>query len=59
MQVICVGRERKYFLMGDWTTQITLIALAFSSSSRIALMQRLSAALPLPPPLTMQRQHCG
>jgi hypothetical protein len=34
MQLIWVRRERKYFLTWDWTTQITLIALAFLPSRR-------------------------
>jgi hypothetical protein len=37
MQVIWVRRERKYFLMEHWTTQITLMALAFLLSTRMAL----------------------
>jgi hypothetical protein len=36
MQVIWVKRERKYFLMEHWTTQITLTALAFLFSTRMA-----------------------
>jgi hypothetical protein len=38
MQVIWVKRERKYFLMEDWTTQIRLICLKkfLFSSTRFA-----------------------
>jgi hypothetical protein len=32
--VICLGREANYFSLRDWTTQISLIALAFFLSSR-------------------------
>jgi hypothetical protein len=35
MQVIWARRERKYFLMEDWTTQITLMALGFLLSGRM------------------------
>jgi hypothetical protein len=34
MRLIWVRRETEYFLRGDWTTQITLIALAFSALCR-------------------------
>jgi hypothetical protein len=37
MKVIWVWREEKYFLMGDWTTQITLESLGKSSSKRIRI----------------------
>ena len=34
MRLIWVKRGTEYFLRGDWTTQITLIALAFSALCR-------------------------
>ena len=34
MQVICVGKERKYFCEGDWTTQIALIRFNKTAFSR-------------------------
>jgi hypothetical protein len=34
MRLIWVRRETEYFLIGDWTTQITLMVLAFLSLCR-------------------------
>jgi len=34
MQVIWVGKERKYFCEGDWTTQIALIRFNKTAFSR-------------------------
>jgi hypothetical protein len=37
MEVIWVGWEREYFLIEDWTTQITLMGLEFLFSSRMVI----------------------